>query len=283
MAVSGGVDSMVLLDILRNRPEIRLTVAHFDHGMRDDSHLDKQFVEKVAKTHKLPFVHAKGSLGSVASEAIARAARYNFLESVRKACGAGGIITAHHQDDVLETAILNILRGTGRRGLTSLKSTDNIVRPLLPHAKEQLKDYANSHKIAWREDSTNKDMRYRRNYVRHKIMNVLTPGQRAQLQFLLEDVAQTNEQLDTEITNMLHTQPAIDKIERNWFIALPYEISGEVLHHFLDRRNIPNLNRRRIEQLVTVLKTGQPNTIHDVSKSHKIHLSKKIAHLKTSK
>lgn len=282
MAVSGGVDSMVLLDMLRKRPGVKLTIAHFDHGIRDDSHLDKSFVEKIAKNHKLPFVHAKGKLGPAASEANAREARYNFLESVRRACGAQGIITAHHQDDVLETAILNLLRGTGRRGLTSLRSTDGIVRPLLPHAKQRVRDYAHANKIAWREDSTNKDIRYRRNHVRHNIMTKFTPGERAQLQFLLEDVAHVNDKLDAEIINLLHTQPAHDKIDRSWFIALPHDVSTEVMHHWLAQRNVPNLNRRRIEQLVTVLKTGLPNTIHDVSKKHKIHLSKKTAHIKNT-
>lgn len=274
---------MVLFDILRKRPGITLTVAHFDHGIRDDSHLDKQFVEKLAKAHKLPFVHGRGNLGASASEALAREARYAFLQSVKEATGARAIITAHHQDDLLETALLNMLRGTGRRGLTSLKSTDGIVRPLLGHSKNRVKEYAAAHKIAWREDSTNSDSRYRRNYLRHNVMTKMTPGQRAQLNILLEDLSALNQQIDIEIINMLHTQPAVDVLDRQWFITLPHDVSKEVLHHWLSRKSVPNLNRRRIEQLVTALKTGQPNTNHEVNKEHKIHLTKKTAQIKHRK
>lgn len=282
LAVSGGVDSMVLLDVLRKRPGIKLTVAHFDHGIRDDSHLDKQFVEKIAKSQGLPFVHAKGMLGPAASEALAREARYKFLHAVRDATKAKGIITAHHQDDLIETALLNMLRGTGRRGLTSLRSTDGIFRPLLAHSKERIKTYASDNKIGWREDSTNSDTKYRRNYLRQNVMTKLTPSQRAQLYILLEDLMAINHKLDVEIINMLHVQPAIDQLDRHWFITLPHDISQEVLHFWLTNKKIKNLNKRRIDQLVTAIKTGKPNTIHEVNKSHKILLTKKTAHIKNN-
>lgn len=280
LAVSGGVDSMVLLDILRKRPGIRLTVAHFDHGIREDSHYDKAFVEKASKAHKLSFVHSKGELGPAASEAQARKARYAFLHNVKEASGARAIITAHHQDDVLETALLNLLRGTGRRGLTALKSTDGIIRPLLAYSKNRIKTYALDNKVNWREDSTNIDVRYRRNYIRQNVMTKLTAGERAQLRILLEDLTVLNNRLDLEIINMLHTQPAVDVIARDWFISLPHDIASEVLHQWLHLRNVTNLNRRRIEQLVVVLKTAKPNTVHDVNKDHKLLLTKKTAHIK---
>src|SRR5437870_1107332 len=113
---------MTLLDLLAKKPNVKLIVAHFDHGMRPDSEKDRQFVQVVTEKYGLPFVFSEGRLGPKASEATARTARYKFLEKTKKAEGAKTIITAHHQDDVLETAIINLLRGTGRRGLTALKS-----------------------------------------------------------------------------------------------------------------------------------------------------------------
>lgn len=279
VAVSGGVDSMALLHILQNRPGLRLIVAHFDHGIRDDSHLDRKLIEQVTKTHKLPFVFAKGKLGPSASEATARTARYKFLKSVAESSGAKAIITAHHQDDLLETALLNMFRGTGRRGLTSLKNTDGIIRPLLNYPKERIKEYANTNKVAWREDSTNADVRYRRNYIRHNFMTKITPGERAQFVILLEKMAELNEQLDAVIINLLHTQPAVDVIDRQWFALLPHDVSKEVLHHWFTRHGVKDINKRRIEQLVTSLKTAKPLTTHEVSKKHKIKLTKKTAKL----
>src|SRR6185436_20114617 len=116
VAVSGGVDSMVLLDLLRQKPKLELVVAHFDHGIREDSAQDRKLVQRIAKAYGLPFVHAKGNLGPKAGEALAREARYAFLRQVQADHDAKAIITAHHQDDMLKTAIMNLLRGTGRRG-----------------------------------------------------------------------------------------------------------------------------------------------------------------------
>ncbi len=265
-AVSGGVDSMVLLDLLRQRPGVKVVVAHFDHGIREDSHKDRQLVQSKAREHSLPFVHARGNLGPRASEAAARKARYDFLHQARQASGAAGIITAHHQDDLLETAVLNMLRGSGRRGLTSLRSTDGIIRPLLGYSKDRLRDYAAANKLAWREDSTNEDMRYRRNYVR-RLLERLTPGQKAQLIILLEQLAETNDQIDSLLVNILHVQPAVDKISRPWFINLPHSLSREVVHHWLDRVGSKDMNKQQIERLVTAMKTAKSGTRHDIDRN----------------
>ena len=108
VAVSGGVDSMVLLDLLAKQPDIKLIVAHYDHGIRSDSKLDRELVASSAKKYKIPFVYESGNLGPGTSENQARIARYNFLRKVQKESKADAIVTAHHQDDALETAILNI-------------------------------------------------------------------------------------------------------------------------------------------------------------------------------
>jgi tRNA(Ile)-lysidine synthase len=280
LAVSGGVDSMVLLDLLRKRPGVSFTVAHFDHGIRHDSHLDKQLVESVAKEHGLPFTYAKGFLGKDASEAAAREARYEFLNRVSHATNAKAIITAHHLDDLLETAMLNLIRGTGRKGFSSLKSTDGIVRPLLKYPKDRLMDYAKVNKVNWREDSTNTDTKLKRNHVRHNILSKLSSAQKAQLEILLNDIADTNSELDKELELMLHQQPAVDKLDRAWFISLPHDVAGEVLHFWLTKHDVANINRKRVEQLIAAIKTAKPKTIHDVSKNHKIHLRLKEVHIK---
>src|SRR6266542_1461422 len=139
VAVSGGVDSMVLLDLLRQKPKLELVVSHFDHGIRPDSEEDRRLVQRIARAYGLPFVYARGNLGPKAGEALAREARYAFLRRVQQEQGAKAIITAHHQDDMLETAIMNLLRGTGRRGLSSLKSREGLLRPLLNWTKKDIR------------------------------------------------------------------------------------------------------------------------------------------------
>src|SRR5688572_18243464 len=163
VAVSGGVDSMVLLDLLRERPKLELIVAHFDHGIRKESARDRKLVQRIAKSYDLPFFYAEGNLGPKAGEALAREARYAFLRKIQEEQGAKAIITAHHQDDMLETAIMNLLRGTGRRGLSSLKSRKELVRPMLEWTKKGIREYAEERDLVWAEDVTNDDERYLRN------------------------------------------------------------------------------------------------------------------------
>src|SRR5690606_22278428 len=140
VAVSGGVDSMVLLDMLVREGSHELIVAHFDHGIRADSHKDATFVQDVAKKYGLPFEKRREVLGEKASEALARERRYAFLRSVA-ARHEAKIVTAHHLDDVVETVAINITRGTGWRGL-AVMDTD-IVRPLVDMEKKELVRYAN--------------------------------------------------------------------------------------------------------------------------------------------
>lgn len=206
VAVSGGVDSMVLLDVLRRKPHLKLIVAHFDHGIRDDSAEDRKLVQRIARSHGLPFVYGHGSLGAGASEDAARQARYAFLRKVRDASGARAIVTAHHEDDLLETAVLNLLRGTGRRGLTSIQTSPHLHRPLLVMTKPQLIDYARQHNLMWREDSTNQDLQYRRNVVRHELLTKLEPARRKVFLTHIRRLHEINRELDDHLVNYLHMQ-----------------------------------------------------------------------------
>ncbi len=267
VAVSGGVDSMVLLDLLQKRPGLKLTVAHFDHGIRKDSQDDRKLVQQIAKKHKLPFVHMQGKLGRSASEAKSREARYEFLESVKKASGASAIITAHHEDDVLETAIINMVRGTGRLGLTSLKTTDGIIRPLIGYGKDQIIEYAGKHAVAWREDATNKNTIYLRNYIRANVIPRLLPGKRAEFVILLENLRSNNDEIDRHLNTLLHVQPATNEIDRQWFVGLPHSVAKELIHSFLRKHDAKNITKKTIERMIVAMKTGKPGRIIDIDDS----------------
>ena len=274
VAVSGGVDSMVLLDLLQKRPALKLTVAHFDHGIRKDSQEDRKLVQKIAKKHNLPFVHEQGRLGPTASEAKARKARYEFLESVKKASGASAIITAHHEDDVLETAVINMVRGTGRLGLTSLKTTDGIIRPLIGYGKDQIIEYAQKHAVAWREDETNKNIIYLRNYIRTNVIPHLTPGKRAELVILLENLRSTNDEIDGHITSLLHVQPAINEIDKEWFVKLPHSVAKELIHAWLRRHGAKNISKKTIDRVIVAMKTGKTGSKIDIDKAMFLKIGK---------
>jgi tRNA(Ile)-lysidine synthetase-like protein len=274
VAVSGGVDSMSLLHALKSLPDVQLVVAHFDHGIRPDSKEDKKFVEQVAADYDLPFEAASGLLGPDASEAQARERRYEFLEAIRELHNASAIITAHHADDVLETAILNMLRGTGRKGLSSLGSHDKLIRPLTGTTKADILAYATEHGIRWREDSTNADTRYARNYIRQHILPRFTGEQKQRLLEIIGNVRQTNHELDEALEQLLKAQADGNHLSRAYVIQLPHKIAAEVVAAWLRRHGIREFDRKIIERIVVAAKAGRPGTLVPVYGPHQIHLSR---------
>ncbi|HSX27669.1 MAG TPA: tRNA lysidine(34) synthetase TilS, partial [Patescibacteria group bacterium] len=279
------VDSISLLHLLvakasQPKSKIQLIVAHYDHGIRANSSQDRKFVQQLAKDYGLVFVYDEGHLGPDASEATARQARYDFLHRTRLAGGADAIITAHHQDDVIETAILNILRGTGRKGLTALKSTDLILRPLLDIPKDEIIKYAKEHKLKWQEDETNQDDKYLRNYVRHKILPKFDTKNRAKLNKIIADTKKLNDEIEEVLTSQLHIQPALNRIDRHWFTMLPHEVAREVMATWLRRHNIRDFSTKTLDRLIVAAKAKHPGKVADIDDKYFLRietLSLKIA------
>jgi tRNA(Ile)-lysidine synthetase-like protein len=266
IAVSGGVDSVVLLDLLVQKrraypatsKQYTYTVAHFDHGIRSDSEEDRLFVQGLAARYKLPFVFDEATLGPHTSEETARNARYQFLERARRSSGAQAIITAHHQDDALETAIFNVLRGTGRKGLSALSSTADIRRPLLKIPKGDIVTYAKFRGLTWHEDSTNSDQRYKRNYIRHSVLPRFTIESRQKLSELVERQRSLNEELDVQLINHLHLQSSAKKLDRKYFNQLPHSVAKELLAVWLRAHGIRQFDATTIERLTVAAKTARP-------------------------
>lgn len=272
VAVSGGVDSMALLHLLHThnlnapKPPWKLTVAHLDHGIREDSAQDRRLVQKVAQDYKLPFVYHKVELGPQASEATARKARYDFLEKVRKTTSADAIITAHHQDDVLETAIINLLRGSGRKGLTALSSREGLERPLLHIPKQVLIAHAKARQLDWREDSTNNDTAYLRNHVRHNVMSKFDDEAREKLWQIISDTRVINNEIDTLISEHLKNNIVSNRLDRQWFVHLSHGVAREVMAAWLRQNDLRDFDSKKLERLVVAAKVGYPGDQFDVMK-----------------
>ena len=264
IAVSGGVDSMVLLDLLAKQENLMFIVAHFDHGIRTNSGEDRKFVEEVAQGYRLPFVYEEGKLGASASEAKAREARYAFLYSVMKNHKADAVITAHHEDDLIETAILNLVRGTAHRGLYALRNRDTIKRPLLKLSKPALVTYAKERGLAWREDETNMDTRYLRNYIRLNIVPKLSPSQRRKLLELITRTGSISRRLDETLKELIDQHISNSQLDRTWFISLPHSVAKEVMVGWLRQNGLTGFDRYMIERLVVGAKTFQANSKLDV-------------------
>lgn len=266
VAVSGGVDSMVLLDVLAGQAGVNLVVAHFDHGIRVDSREDRLLVATVSQKYKIPFEFSEGKLGVNTSEDEARRMRYTFLRQIRKKHDAKAIITAHHQDDALETMAFNVLRGSKRKGMSSLESTDQVVRPLLGFTKVQIVDYAKRNNLQWREDSTNSDEKYTRNWIRRKLLPRLNLKQKQQLTDQQAAARARNAVLDEVVSQQLSELQSEKGISRKKFIALPYLVACEVMAAWLRQHGVKEMDSKLIDLLVVSAKTLPPGKKISVSK-----------------
>lgn len=299
VAVSGGVDSMVLLDLLAKQvtgdrlqvtedrlnnnlqpltSNLKLVVAHFNHGIRADAAEDEKLVKATAEQLGLPFEVSYGRLGKGASEAAARAARYGFLDNVRQKHDAKAIITAHHQDDLIETAFINLLRGTGRRGLAAIMLSSNVIRPLLDYPKSELIKYAKDHQLRWREDPTNQDEVYLRNYLRRKILPKLTPAQRRRLVADIKKSARIEREADSLFAQLSSAVAGDDSIDRGRFTALPADLGNELIAYWLRLYKVPQFDKKTIMRLNTALRTSRAGTWQPVKQSLRLEIGRRTAH-----
>jgi tRNA(Ile)-lysidine synthase len=186
LAVSGGVDSMVMLhlfSVLRAQMKLYLSVIHVNHQLRgDESTGDEQFVREMSDFYNIPFfceridVRSHAHEFGVSKQLAARRLRYECFERIRKQAGAQAVATAHHADDNAETVLLNIIRGTGIHGLSGIppkREPGHIIRPLLFMTRKEIEFYAEEQCIKYRNDSSNRSLAYRRNELRHNILPTL--------------------------------------------------------------------------------------------------------------
>jgi tRNA(Ile)-lysidine synthase len=227
VAVSGGIDSVVLLDILVKENKHDLVIAHFDHGIRPESDADARFAEGLAEKYDIPIELGIEQLGPKASEALARQRRYAFLRRVAKLHSAK-LVTAHHMDDMIETVAINLTRGTGWRGL-AVFGDSSIDRPLLAMTKRDMYDYALKHSLEWVEDETNSSDAYLRNRLRKKV-NGISIDKKHELERLYRQQTQLRDQIGKRTTSYTGIR------SRYFFIMLPESVALELLRRITSGR-----------------------------------------------
>lgn len=200
VGVSGGTDSIALLHVLHWFSKIQnysLIVVHIDHMARGkDSVTDADFVESVAEKLKLPFYLKKNDVGierlqlKTSFQDAARIIRYQFFEDTLQAVGGNKVALGHSADDQVETILMNIVRGTGLKGLTGIPQVRGyIIRPFLEIHRKDLEVYLKENDISFRDDSSNSDKKYLRNRIRHELiphLETYNPGIKKCLQKMSE-------------------------------------------------------------------------------------------------
>lgn len=291
VAVSGGVDSIVLLDILFNLSKkigYELSIAHFNHKIRSKtSDIDEQFVISLAKYYQLRINSASGKVkdyakkNSISVETAARVLRYNFFEKVSRTINADLLATAHTQDDNVETFFMNIFRGSGITGLSGIPKVRQliknvrIIRPLIDIPKNELIEYAKARNLQWREDESNDWLDYTRNKIRHKLIptleNEYSPAVKENVQRITKFLQGADEFIQErilELSEMIINKESSDSYSININILNSNNkfIQGEIISRFLKiELEIPQVNYTQIEGILN-LKDKETGSIFAIDK-----------------
>lgn len=252
-------------------------VAHFDHGIRTNSADDADFVKRKAGEYELEVFCGNAKLSASASEAEAREARYKFLYGIANEVGAHTIWTAHHLDDLVESIIINFLRGTGWRGLAVL-DRPGISRPLLgtnliyePMDKNAILEYAGKRKLSFREDQSNSSDEYLRNRVRHKLERASVSFQdKLRLYELWQRQKQLKSEMDQAMGGIL---PDDGNYARDWFKGLNESVALEVLRTITLRAGIA-ATRPQLEDFRQAILTYAPGKSFNLPKDRLVHFTK---------
>lgn len=237
VGVSGGADSMSLLYLL-HRNNIHSTAVHCNYGLRGKaSDKDQELVEKMCQLWGLDCVSVRllpESKKNFNFQQWARDRRYEVFSDLKKETGAQFILTAHHQDDQLETIFQRILRGSGMASWSGMQAVErDLFRPLLPVSKKEIMEFVQDFNIPYRIDSTNEESTYARNFIRNNWfpdLNRLFPGWRDNLLGLPER-ADEFYQLAVSVAESVQTKPG--NISRAKFLSHSIPVQRVLLHHIL--------------------------------------------------
>jgi tRNA(Ile)-lysidine synthase len=260
LAVSGGVDSAVLLDaVARLRtPGHRVVVATVDHGSGDVATEATARTLAASARFGLPAISERLQLPA-ADEATWRAARWDFLQGVAAAERAH-IATAHTRDDHIETVVMRVLRGAGARGLAGLLASSAIERPLLEHHRSAVQEYARQQAVAFVDDPTNESLAFFRNRVRHQLLPAIRsvkPGFEDEVLDLSRRAAELRDSVDRVADAYADDPPAdtLAAIDADGLQLLPDESLRLLLPSLAARAGI-TLDRRGVVRLADLVRSG---------------------------
>jgi len=268
VACSGGPDSVCLIHLLHSLAgelQLKLIVAHFNHKLRGrEADADEMFVSNLAKNLGLKFVSSSPSKGEqIKNEEEARILRYKFLEKAREQGRADWIATAHNKNDVAETVLLNLTRGTGIRGLGGIPlRRDRVIRPLLFAEKSEIRGYLKENHLSFRFDKSNQSLDHSRNIMRHKIIPLLqkiNPGaldtlaRTAELSTLAADYISENAEMKIKEIGERKSNKIF--LERKKFSTLSPLLQSEIVRIIASDADAGrDLSYKQIQEIIDLVK-----------------------------
>ena len=256
VAVSGGLDSLVLLDLLVATKGLLggiLSVCCVDHGVRgEEGKADLVLVSGVCHQYDVPF-HPVTLMNESTDEATLRVKRYAALQDV---AGDALILTAHHADDQFETMLINLVRGSGPKGLAGIpRRRANIVRPLLDFSRAELADWAIYRSLVWREDETNLTLKY----LRYKIRSLVIPELKGIQPNITSGITRLTEQLredEAALQGLLAMSDGWDEKTKSWPTDWLRQNPAAIVRRSL-LKHIQGVEHRHIDAILITARQGK--------------------------
>lgn len=273
LAVSGGLDSMVLTDVFKNiRPQAKIILMHYHHGPGDHSKYRDEALALIQNQKECSFELGQSEI-ELKSESEFREARLSFFEKIKRKYQTHYYITAHHQDDVLETRLLKLIRGAGTDSLAAFEIwNDLIFRPFFEISKSDLKDYAIEKKITWLDDPSNSESQYLRNWVRNVWLPALEAKTRGgvktlaqSLQNILNSAEQNQNGTLTESARYVMAHDGQISIDRLWFFGLNTKDQLNVLVRAIRGSFLVDFSLGQLKEVVRRLDKNQNDHIFQVA------------------
>ena len=266
VAVSGGPDSVCLLDVLHHLSKpyrLSLILAHVNYNLRDQESLaDEQLVKSLAQKYQYPlFILRPKIVKKNNLEENLRNIRYNFFEELRKKEKASAIAVAHQADDQVETFFLHLLRGSGLRGMAGmLPKNGKIIRPLLGVSRLEIIDYLRERKLKYRLDRSNKDVKFLRNHIRHRLLPFLRKEYSSKIdQVIRQALTSVGQDMNflEEATKKVENKKMIGLIKVDDWRKLPISLQKRLILRKIEetRGHLRGISSRHVEEVEKILRS----------------------------
>lgn len=271
LAISGGIDSMVLLDLFKKQG-FNIVICHVNHNQRKESEIEEKYLREYAKANDIPFelydYHPKDKRNF---QAVAHQKRYEFFYDISKKYNARYILTAHHKDDLAETILLRLITGSNLYGYAGISKETPFLdkylyRPLLECSREEINQYAIENNIKYFEDSSNSKNDYLRNRIRHNILPLLkneNPNILDSLTHYSSILKDSFEHIRKESINYLKENN--NSIRVSTFLLLDNAVKKDIICYMLEQINV-NISYKIIEQILSI--TNKSNAKINLSNNY---------------
>ncbi len=280
IACSTGVDSMVLLDlVMKSLPSNQIVIAHVNHQKREQSKIEEKFITEFSKQNNIKcYVEKLDHIVDGNFQMIARNKRYEFFQRISQIENIKYILLAHHADDNLETIIMRFLKSSSIKGYAGIeeetKLKDYIIyRPLLKKSKAEIKEYAINNNIKYYEDSSNSELDYTRNRIRHLITPILleeNPNLYSAVNYYNETILSVNEILEKEEITFIENKIMVNNnnneltyiLKQNDYNSLNNYMKKQILFRLLKKYD---LSHKCIEEIMKKISSNKTNIVSKIN------------------